>query len=40
MDKLPFFWPKGLEPGDLDEALEERKDRFDDLLIDSSSFSK
>jgi antitoxin (DNA-binding transcriptional repressor) of toxin-antitoxin stability system len=29
MDKLPFFRPKGLRPGDLEEALrEERKDRF------------
>lgn len=29
MDKLPFFRPQGLKPGDLDEALrEERKDRF------------
>jgi prevent-host-death family protein len=33
LDKLPFFAPKGLQPGDLDEALrEERKDRFDDLI--------
>jgi prevent-host-death family protein len=29
LDKLPFFRPKGLKPGDLDEALrEERQDRF------------
>lgn len=33
MDKLKFFAPKGLQPGDLDEALrEDRKDRFDDLI--------
>ena len=33
MDKLPFFRPKGLKPGALEEALrEERKDRFDDLI--------
>jgi len=29
MDKLPFFRPKGLQPGDLEQALrEERRDRF------------
>lgn len=29
LDKLPFFQPKGLKPGDLEEALrEERQDRF------------
>ena len=33
MDKLPFFRPKGLKPGDLKEALaEERGDRFDGLI--------
>jgi prevent-host-death family protein len=38
MDRLPFFRPKGLKPGDLDEALrEDRKDRFDDLI---KTFSK
>jgi prevent-host-death family protein len=38
MDKLTFFSPKGLQPGDLEEALrEERKDRFDDLI---NPFSK
>jgi prevent-host-death family protein len=38
MDRLPFFRPKGLKPGDLDEALrEDRKDRFDDLV---KNFSK
>jgi len=32
-DKLPFFVPKGLRPGDLEQALrEERKDRFEDLV--------
>jgi prevent-host-death family protein len=37
MDKLPFFRPKGLKPGDLEKALrEERKDRFDDLIKNSS----
>jgi prevent-host-death family protein len=29
LDKLPFFQPKGLTPGALEEALrEERRDRF------------
>jgi prevent-host-death family protein len=38
MDKLTFFSPKGLQPGDLEEALrEERKERFDDLI---NPFSK
>jgi prevent-host-death family protein len=33
MDKLPFFRPKGLRPGELEEALrEERQDRFDGLI--------
>lgn len=33
MDKLPFFKPKKLKPGDLEKALrEERKDRFDDVI--------
>ena len=33
MDKLKFFRPRGLKPGDLEKALrEERKDRFDGLL--------
>jgi prevent-host-death family protein len=33
MDELPFFRPKGLKPGDLEEALrEERRDRFDQLF--------
>jgi len=37
LDKLKFFAPKGLKPGDLDEALrEDRKDRFDDLFNNSS----
>jgi prevent-host-death family protein len=37
MDKLPFFKPKGLRPGDLERALrEERKDRFDGLLKNAS----
>ena len=33
MDELPFFRPKGLKPGVLEEALrEERRDRFDQLF--------
>ena len=37
MDKLKFFTPKGLKPGDLEKALrEERKDRFDDLIKNGS----
>ncbi len=37
MDKLKFFRPKGLKPGDLEKAFhEERQDRFDGLLKRSS----
>ena len=33
VDKLPFFRPKGLKPGDVDEALREvRRDRLADLF--------
>ncbi len=33
VDKLPFFRPKGLKPGDADQALREvRRDRLTDLF--------
>ena len=33
LDRLPRYRPKGLKPGDLDEALrEERRERLDGLI--------